>query len=327
MEWTSPWGKTRFGRTPAGAWGSKFLDNSAQGDRLMWWLNMLPENWGSLIFTQKVKEVDAAGGVDISDADQDAYYVDLSYKADFGKTTGALWLVRTADATPSGSVTTSMYWMHGNYTFDALNVEYELRYIFGDSLPNTAQGFDQAGDANAFGFYTDASWKVQDWKFGGLFIWASGDDDPTDNEVKSVMSNATGLGKDFNPYQILTGDYMRVLNGDMGGLSPDSIHPAIKNGNANAGVWSLGGYAQFAMSPTVSFNAIVGYAAAAQEPEGYDSDYGWEIGIGMGYKIMDNLMYNAHFSYMITGDYFKEGVSDATTEDVYLVAHALSMKF
>ena len=46
MEWTSPWGKTRFGRTPAGAWGTKFLDNSAQGNRLMWWLNMLPENWG-----------------------------------------------------------------------------------------------------------------------------------------------------------------------------------------------------------------------------------------------------------------------------------------
>ena len=55
------------------------------------------------------------------------------------------------------------------------------------------------------------------------------------------MSNATGTGKDFNPYQILTGDYMRILNGDMGGLTADTIHPALKNGNGNAGAWSLGG--------------------------------------------------------------------------------------
>ena len=51
----------------------------------------------------------------------------------------------------------------------------------------------------------------------------------------------------------------------------------------------------------------------------------------MGYKIYNNLSYNAHFSYLATGDFFK---SDATgvagvgsTEDVYLFAHALSMKF
>ncbi len=31
-----------------------------------------------------------------SDQDRDAYYVDLSYKAPFGKTTGALWAVRNA---------------------------------------------------------------------------------------------------------------------------------------------------------------------------------------------------------------------------------------
>ena len=81
------------------------------------------------------------------------------------------------------------------------------------------------------------------------------------------------------------------------------------------------------MSPTMSFYGVVGYAGATAEPEDYDNDYGWELGAGMGYKIMDNLMYNAHFSYMITGDYFKEGVSDAETTDVWLIAHALSMSF
>ncbi|MDX1776567.1 MAG: hypothetical protein R3297_08285, partial [Desulfobulbales bacterium] len=59
MEWISPLGKTRFGRTPAGAWGSsKWNNSSRQGNRLMWWLNMLPDNWGSLIFTEKLAEND-----------------------------------------------------------------------------------------------------------------------------------------------------------------------------------------------------------------------------------------------------------------------------
>ncbi|MDH3392151.1 MAG: hypothetical protein OEL85_10190, partial [Desulfobulbaceae bacterium] len=90
MEWMSPIGKTRFGRTPAGAWGSKFLNNSSQGDRLMLWTNFMPENWGMLLFTQKITEQDAGGGDDISDQDKDAYYIDLSYKANIGKTVAAL---------------------------------------------------------------------------------------------------------------------------------------------------------------------------------------------------------------------------------------------
>ena len=47
----------------------------------------------------------------------------------------------------------------------------------------------------------------------------------------------------------------------------------------------------------------------------------------MGYKIYDNLTYNAHFSYLATGDFFKMGETNTTTDDVYLIAHALSMKF
>jgi hypothetical protein len=103
MEWVSPWGKTRFGRTPAGAWAGNFMNSSGQGDRLMWWPNFMPENWGSLLFTQKIVEADAGGSDlsipsinDQSDGDVDGYYVDLSYKASFGRTIAALWMVRNA---------------------------------------------------------------------------------------------------------------------------------------------------------------------------------------------------------------------------------------
>jgi opacity protein-like surface antigen len=80
------------------------------------------------------------------------------------------------------------------------------------------------------------------------------------------------------------------------------------------------------MSPKMSLSAELGYFAATEEPTGWDDEFGWEIGIGMGYKLMDNLSYNAHFSYLWTGDFFTEGNS-LQTEDIYLLAHALSMKF
>jgi hypothetical protein len=317
MNWVSPFGKTQFGRMPAGAWGTQFMNNSTQGDRIRWYPNMLPENWGSLLFLQKVSESDAAALA--SDQDTDGYYVDLSYKAPFGKTTGALWAVRRAGDPTVDPYTTTNFWLTGNYNFDALNLEYELNVAFGDASPTE--------DAKAWGFYADAGYKMQDWNFGGKFIFASGDDDPTDTNRKSIMPNSVGTGKDFNPSQILFGDYMRILNGDMGGLSPDSINPAIQNGSGNAGVMAFNGYAKFAMSPELSFHGDLTYAMADKEPSGYDSDYGIEAGVGMAYKLMDNLTYNAHFSYLWTGDYFKQGVSSASTEDVYLLAHALSMKF
>ena len=325
MEWMSPMGKTRFGRAPAGAWGSKFIDNSGQGDRLMWWLNMLPDNWGSLLFTQHMTESDALNGPDISDQDTDAYYADLSYKADFGKTVAALWAVRraTASATLSDNIVTTNLWVHGNYNWDTFNLEYELNLSFGDGLPQGT--YTTSSNQEGWGLYVDGSWKMQDWTFGGLFFTLSGDDDLTDNTNKALMSGA-GTGIDFNPYQILTGDYMGILNPDKG-----EVHPAIiGNGMTNAGVWSLGAYAKFAMSPEMAFNAVIGYAAATDEPNGWDDAYGTELGLGMSYKIMDNLSYNAHFSYMWTGDFFTEGGtanSGIDVENVYLVAHALSMKF
>jgi hypothetical protein len=138
--------------------------------------------------------------------------------------------------------------------------------------------------------------------------------------------SASGTGIDLNPTQILTGDYMGILNPDKG-----SVHPAIiQNGETNAGAWLLGGYAKFAMSPQLSFSADLSYAAATDEPNGWDDAYGTELGVGMSYKIMDNLAYSAHFAYLWTGDFFTEGGVDNSgidTENVYLVAHALSMKF
>ena len=81
----------------------------------------------------------------------------------------------------------------------------------------------------------------------------------------------------------------------------------------------------------MSFSGEIGYFKANEPRIGQDDEIGWEIGVGMGYKIYNNLSYNAHFSYLATGDFFKSDAtglsSTGSTEDVYLFAHALSMKF
>ena len=316
MEWDSPLGKTQFGRIPAGTWAGPFFNSTRQGDRIKWYPNMLPANWGALIFTEKLQENDA--GTTGSDDDQDAYYVDVNYKADFGKTIAAIWAVRNAQSTSSDPYTTTNLWLYGDYSFGDISLEWEADIGFGDA--------SATADKQSLGLYGDLGYKMNDWKFGLLAFYASGDNNPSDNDVESAMSNANGTGKDFNAFQILQGDYMNMLNGDNPLASSQGINSAIKIGSGNAGVLAVQGYASFAMSPALSLSGYLGYAQADAEPTGWDSDYGMEAGVGFGYKLMDNLTYSAHFSYLWTGDYFTEGGTEST-QDVYLVAHALSMSF
>jgi len=329
MEWVSPWGKTRFGRTPAGAWAGGFMNSTGQGDRLMWWLNMLPENWGSLLFTQKVVESDYADPA--SDLDTDGYYVDLSYKADFGKTIGAIWATRSGSTVDAGGEKLQTYQarLYGNYNFNALNIEYEVNWNFGQSSQLDANGNFQ--DDKGLGTAVSAGYQMQDWNFGGLFFYMSGDSDPSDGDKKNMLTRA-GTGNDWNPYQIMTGDYMGILNTDNPRRVPGSLNAnslLVSDDGFSSGVWSLGANVKFNMSPALQLTGELGYFAANKTIPGanQDKELGWEAGIGMGYKIMDNLTYNAHFSYLMTGDYFKAGDANLPTENVYLLAHALSMKF
>ena len=132
MEWISPIGKTRFGRTPCGAWGSKAFDSSSKCNRLMLWGNWMPENWGMLAFIQKTTEKDAATLA--SDQDNDAYYIDVSYKADMGKTTVAVIYQRdaTGNSMAQDELDKMRLWMHGKYAWDAVNLEWEVQYDFND---------------------------------------------------------------------------------------------------------------------------------------------------------------------------------------------------
>jgi hypothetical protein len=328
----------------------------------MLWGNWMPENWGMLAFLQKTQERDATNTS--SDGDLDHYYLDISYKADMGKTTAAILAGR--NATPrslhwnpdigdggdyevgqvgsGGDYTTAKFWLTGKYAWDALHLEYEVDYNFGDC--NTRDCTQKN-----LGLYADLGYNAGDFTFGAKGMYASGDDDWFDSDDESWMG-AAGLGRDFNPQQIMTGDYLLILNGD-NPLAVNSIRFDVQQ----AGMWGVVGYVGYNVSPKLTLRADIGTYSSLEELSGYDDSYGQEYGVGLEYKLYDNLVYAAHFSYMKTGDFFessadvvKKGAEDdnpnhwgdthgearrnhihkshdGSTEDIYLVAHALSMKF
>jgi hypothetical protein len=327
MEWMSPLGKTRFGRTPGGGWGSKFGDNSGQKNRLMLWGNWMPENMGMLVFIQKSTEDDAF--LPASDQDVDHYYIDVSHKGDAGSTVAALLFGRaggdSTDGTPGSttndSYVSSLLWIHGKYTFGDFSLETELEATFGEHNDTVDQG--------AFGLYADLGYHTGDFTFGGKFFYASGDDNPTDGDQESYMANNNGMGNDFNPTQIMTGDYVGLLNADKA-AGGGQRHPALRNsgyGGNDVGAMMIQGYASFKATPKLSINGQISYFSAVDEGTGWDDEMGLEVGVGFSYKLYDNLSYNAHAAFLSTGDFWQGDDSSQNIEDIYLLAHSLSMKF
>ena len=144
-----------------------------------------------------------------------------------------------------------------------------------------------------------------------------------DGDDDAMFKQKNGTGIDYNPYQILTGDYMGLLNGDK---STGGANSALFVDGESAGVMSFGGYVGWQMSPKMSLKGTIGYAAATDEPDDYDDDYGIEFGLSMGYKIMDNLEYQAHFGYFWADDFFKMGVNNKYGDNFHF-DHSLTMTF
>ncbi|MBU2551173.1 MAG: hypothetical protein KKB20_22365, partial [Proteobacteria bacterium] len=56
-------------------------------------------------------------------------------------------------------------------------------------------------------------------------------------------------------------------------------------------------------------------------------DYGQEFDLGLSYKIMDNLTYQAHFGYFWAGDWFKLGSNNLEISNSYHFDHTLELTF
>jgi|GEM_PF-5693902 len=343
MEYMSPVGKWQIGRILGGGWGTKFLDSTGNRDRIKWYPSFMPENWGMLLLYQKGAEKDAFDG-STDEADVASYYVGLSWTADFGKTDAAFWHNRFDEDYQSGpSYDNTEFWLATNYKLAGMNFVGELNYGFGD---------DSAGaDISSLALMGDLSMQIESFTIGGLAFWLQGDM-TVDNDNEGYIGR-NGVGNDYNPFAIATGDYMGLLNGDKNGyLSAvtavlgipgyeDLVPELGSGGQGTPGALALAAYGKWQMNEKLGFNAAVGYIWADEVPSGVDDGMGMEFDVGLSYKLLDNLTYSATFAYMAPGgmlDDLAKGVSEALTDiagtpvatgtnNIYLLLHNLTMTF
>ena len=319
MDYASPIGKIRVGRVETSVFGGKYLDSSSSGNRIMWWPSFMPKPFSLLAFIQKSTEGDAADK-DVNkaaDNDNDVYKLQVGHKSDKGQSAIEYIYNRNATAAATEPVENHHVGVWGKYGLGNFSVEAELAYKFGENTSTV--------DWDAFAGMVDVTAKFGPLTPGIMYFYAQGDDDSTDNDNNAAMAAYSGTGDDFKPLYILTGDHTGILNNDLADFTPEAHY----GGNIipNAGVHAIVLHADYKVSDKLTLSGAVAYAMADKEQAGWDDEYGIEYNVGAAYKLLDNLTYEAHFGFLDTGDFFKQGASNLNTNDITLVSNHLTMSF
>jgi hypothetical protein len=359
MEYMSPIGKWRIGRVPSGGWYGDFVNDTGRADRIMYWPNFIPKPWKVLLFLQKTTEDDAyAQDYDgdlifddfSTDEDNDYYEADLEYKS--SNLLAAIGLGYRSNET-GANTSRDMWRVKGYLDWKIANwfVESEFDVVNQDVDVDNADGWDEDGLA----FYLNVGGKFGALTTGMMYFHVSGDDGDGNNDTDNYEQvTRTISGKNFNPLYVITGSHSGMLSEDTYAYNGDM---------ATAGVNAIGWYAVYQVSDKLTINGAIGYAwadetgtwddvvleddaAALTDLDGRDEEYGWEIDLGVSYKLLDNLTYELHFGYVDAGDFWEAdptinspaglvaaanaaGITNFENdpENIYLVSHHLTMKF
>lgn len=313
-EWKMPLGTLHVGRMPGGAWGSNFLDSSNGSDRIKLVGNFMPEPFSLVLIWQKSAEVDGFTG-DTDEADTASWYVGVGHKADFGATTAAFWHTRSDE--DASDFDNTHFWFNTSYKFGMFNLDSEWRYIFGDAA--------SGNDISSLGTMINAYTNMDALTAGILFLYLQGDDDLTDDDDDGTVSQ-NGVGNDYNPFLIAMGDYTGLLNKDKNGYYADALQ--VSGGpleGIEPGLIALGAWGRYALSDKVTLNGAFGQVWADETPSGVDDAIGFEIDLGMNYRVLDNLSYSLQAGYLWAGDMIEDLAGDS--EDAFMIVHSMTMTF
>ncbi|MBU2546817.1 MAG: hypothetical protein KKB20_00275 [Proteobacteria bacterium] len=180
-------------------------------------------------------------------------------------------------------------------------------------------------DLKGVAYYFDAQYRYGPGTAGLLFAYHEGDSNPNDDTDHSYLMGATNLGSsgaDFKPLYAAFSDYT-----DYSLL-----------GQNNYWMWSA--WVDHSLTEDLILHAAYGYIRRIEKAstwfglDGYyhayadqSLDYGQEFDLGLSYKIMDNLTYQAHFGYFWAGDWFKLGSNNLDVGNSYHLDHTLELSF
>ena len=314
----APIGKFDIGRMAGGLWGTKFLNNEGEKDRIKFTKTI--DALTLFLVYQKNTEADDSTGISAADQDSETYYFLSKYKME--NTTAGLLLAFTNDKTTS-TKTTKKYCAAPYFVskFGPLAIQGELQYNFGATDYDTAGSEDL--DYKELAYNIEVNYKVGPVGLSAGYAFISGDQDTADNEDSNYDD---GVGNDWEKLFILTTNEVSQLVklGNYGNLSEDGLDNGVQN---KSGAKIIYGGATFSPLDNLKLGVVLGSAKADEAPANYEDDYGLEYDFTLNWKIYDNLTYTAIAAFLSAGDFYKEGVADATFDDTYALFHQLQLSF
>ena len=306
----APIGTFSVGRMIAGVWGTSFLDDEVDRDRIKY-VKKIDNLTLYALFQKNAENDDATGPADASDEDSDTYYLLGKYKAE--STTSGLLLAFTNNKT-NPDATTHVYTAIPYFVskFGPLAVQGELGYKWGE----TDYDADQDDlDIKKLAYNLEATYNFGPASVMAGYAFVSGDDDATDDENSAYG----GVGADWEKLFILTYDEDPVNNlGNVGNLT------AI----GDYGAKIIYGGATFSPLDNLELGVVVGMADADEvQLRNQEDDIGVEYDLTLNWQIYDNLTYTAIAAFLDAGDIWKGGVADEEIENTYALFHQLELAF
>ena len=303
-------GKFDIGRMAAGTFGTSFMNNEYEADRIKY--TKVIDDLTLLAIFQKSAEGDA--GRLVSDADKDVYWLAGSYKIEDiagGLLCGFVNDKTTDDASYQGYVLDPYI----TAKIGPLALQGEVVYMFGKT------DYDAAGqddlDKKELAYNLEATYDLGMASVQAGYAFFSGDvkDDDDDKAF-----SGWGGDRQWEKLFILTTDENDYLASDLGGVGNLSQYP-----ECGAKIY----YAGVGVTPmeNLQLGFIVGLADADEVPAGVEDDIGIEYDLTLNWKIYDNLTYSAIAAYLDAGDIWQGGDATIDIENTYALFHQLELTF
>ena len=258
-----------------------------------------------------------------TDADSTAYDLGFMYKWTGGEAGLLYQYVSSKENKPGLKFAAKLHVIdpYVKATFGPVYFEAE-----GIWLTGKAKEYDNATpdvDAEALGVYAKVNVDLKPAYVGAIFAWVKGDDDLTDDDIKTGWLSQLKAGSVFEPCLIF-GSYWYTHAGlSSTGYAASGYTYFFDN------IWFLQAYGGIKPIPKLDIFASFSWMQKDKVTPhvGYDKDLGYEIDVKATYQIFDNLSYMVGAGYFFTGDYFKGGVDSNKIDDNYLILHQLTLSF
>jgi hypothetical protein len=339
-------GTMYVGRMSGGTWGSAFMDDEDNRDRIKY-----VRKFGHIVLLGVIEQfVEADGGTPLNMA-QAADGFDTSHGDTVGYAFGGVipfskniiykpvifYYDRQGYSTATLPTGFKGNGMTGLFAQDLmvktgpfkLLTEADYRWTDReDAFINPATGRAKDWDEGVWSWWLDASFTFGPAEIAAGFFWLEGTDSVNPWENKNLW----GLGGEFQPLYLFTSE-------DCGLLFDASGLPNGSAGTSGVMAYFLRG--AYKISDTMKIDAILAYVEADEMVRGShydgvraaDDEFGWEFDINFEWKFMPNIKYVAGFAYLDAGDYFSEvggttgivgnGVGTDISNNVWALHHAL----